>query len=246
MKHQNKLEIRRAMWTTAANMALWYKVLCKAAVDTCKIAVRNPSFDPEKPYDVMFYVIDKDMIFEWDQTGFALSQKADGKRGEEKTMVEKGDDGTTVANTSDVKWSFTGGSFLSGDALPGIATPPSVGVDPKDAANAPCSNIINPTTGQPYEMVFKPHPSGGSVAADAPGWFRTCVAPVMPRKEGKRGLGLCDGLGANIDSPVLVEAEKVQTDISIRVPHSTQKTQGFDTVNMPFFKSQAKLKSLTF
>jgi hypothetical protein len=242
MQNQDKLEVSRAAWSTSANMLLWYNVLADCLVDNCKIAVRNPSFDPDKPYDVLFYVIDKDMLFEWDQTGVSLDQKDDGKASCERTMTYgKHDKGQTVSNKSSVKWSFTGGSFINGDALPGMATPPSVGMNVSDARNPPKSNMIDPETAQPYEMVFKPHRSGGFVAADAPGWFETCVATVLPKRAGKKGCGLCDGLSANIDYPVLVAAENANCHLCIRVPHSSESTQGCDLVNFPVLKREVKL-----
>jgi hypothetical protein len=241
--NQDKLEVSRAMWSTAENYVEWYRVLQETLVDVCNIAVRNEHYDPNKPYDTMFVVTDKDMIYEWDQTGLTLDQKDDGKAKTEKTwVIDDWDDGTTASNKTSVRWSFTGGSFLNGDALPGLATPPSVGLNPADTQNPPKSNMVNPATGQFYEMLFKPHPSGGVVSADAPGWFRACVSQVLPRRAGKRGCGLCDGLGANICLPVLDAALEVDSEITVRCPHSSQDTQGCDLVNFPMFKKDANMK----
>ena len=121
LKSQTGLEMDRAKWTTAEHLAAGYEVVMDAMLK-CGIAVKNEDFNPDLPYDTMFYVTDPDMLFEWDQTSFTLDQTEDGKAPTEKSMVvDANDDGECVAVKSAVKWTITGGSFMTGDSLPGCA-----------------------------------------------------------------------------------------------------------------------------
>lgn len=114
----------------------------------CGIATKNKEFDETKPYDVQFYVTDPDMVFEWDQTGFSLGHTKDGKGPSEKTMVIDADGGSEcVATKSNVRWTLTGGSFMTGDSLPDCATPPSKSIQLALLRAPPRSTIIDPATG---------------------------------------------------------------------------------------------------
>ena len=119
------------------------------------IAVQNEQFDSVKPYDTTFIVTDPDMVFQWDQTGFTLDQMDDGKGATERTMIiDPGDSGECVANKSNVRWTITGGSFMSGDSLPGCATPPTQSMQLALTKNPPLSAIIDQATGKGSHASF--------------------------------------------------------------------------------------------
>ena len=156
MKNQVRLEMDRKRWTTSDHFCSWYDVVMDGMIQ-CGIAVKNDSFKDSEPYDIMFYVTDPDMVFEWDQTGFTLDQTDDGKGPTEKTMtVDSDDDGTCVVNKSSVRWTLTGGSFMNGDASPGCATPPSKSMQLSLMKDPPRSNLIDPETGGPSTMPVLP------------------------------------------------------------------------------------------
>ncbi|XP_065175836.1 uncharacterized protein LOC135805678 [Sycon ciliatum] len=159
MKNQVRLEMDRKRWTTSDHFCSWYEVVMDGMIQ-CGIAVKTDSFKDSEPCDIMFYVTDPDMVFEWDQTGFTLDQTDDGKGPTEKTMtVDSDDDGTCVVNKSSVRWTLTGGSIMNGDALPGCATPPSKSMHLSLMKDPPRSNLVDPETGDRRPCQFYPHPS---------------------------------------------------------------------------------------
>ena len=240
VKNQTRLEMDRARWTTANHLKDWYDVVMEGMV-ACGIAVANEHFNPELPYDTMFYITDPDMVYEWDQTGFSLDQTEDGKGPTEKTMtIDSDDNGECVANKSNVRWTLTGGSFLTGDSLPGCATPGTQGVKLSLLKDPPLSTIIDPATKKGRPCQFYPHQSGGFTYELAPQWMRQVVGPCLPKKEGKRAYGLCDGYGAHTTLPMVQAANEVGSDLQLRVPHTSHVSQVADVANFPLFKQKAK------
>ena len=240
VKNQTRLEMDRARWSTAEHFKEWYDVVMEGMMK-CGIAVTNSQFDPEKPYDTMFTVSDTDMVFEWDQTGFTLDQMDDGKGATEKTMtIDADDSGECVANKTNVRWTITGGSFMNGDSLPGCATPPTQSMRLALMKDPPLSTIIDPATGKGFPCQFSPHPSGGFSYELAPLWLKNVVGSCLPKKDGKRCYGLCDGYGAYTTMPMVNAANEIGCDIQLRVPHTSHVSQVADVVNFPKFKRQAK------
>ena len=240
VKNQTRLEMDRARWTTSSHMRDWYQVVADGLVK-CGIAVMNPEFDPEKPYDVVCTITDPDMIFEWDQTGFTLDQLDDGHASTEKTMVvDAEDDGECVANKTNIRWTLTGGSFLNGESLPGCATPPSKSIKLALLKDPPLSTLVDSATGRRRPCQFYPHPSGGFSYELAPLWLKEVVGPCLPKKDGKRAYGLCDGYGAHTTIPMVEAADEIGCDLQLRVPHTSHVSQVADVANFPRFKREAK------
>ena len=240
VRNQTRLEMDRARWSTAAHFKEWYDVVMNGMIQ-CGIAVKNETFDPNKPYDTMFTITDTDMVFEWDQTGFTLDQTDDGKGVSEKTMTIDADDaGECVANKSTVRWTITGGSFMNGDSLPGCATPPTKSMQLALMKDPPLSTIIDKSTGKGFPCQFSPHHTGGFSYELAPLWLKEVVGPCLPKKDGKRSYGLCDGYGAHTTLPMVNAADEIGCDLQLRVPHTSHVSQVADVANFPKFKRLAK------
>eukprot|EP00966_Prymnesium_polylepis_P250230 5785303-Prymnesium_polylepis.1 len=99
--------------------------------------------------------------------------------------------------------------------------------------------------GEPIRGMFYPHPSGGFIAEHAPGWMRKTLAScfeqaIHVRKE--RVLGLCDGLGAHMSPQMVDAAFEEKIDISLRVPHTSHRTQVEDRKLFLRFKAIARSK----
>ena len=120
---------------------------------------------------------------------------------------------------------------MTGDSLPGCATPPSKSLQLSLLKDPPLSTVIDPSTGKGRPCHFYPHPSGGFLYNLAPLWMKEVVGPCLPRKEGKKTYGLCDGNGAHTTLPMILAAKSIDVVEQLRMPHTSHVSQVADVAN---------------
>ena len=62
VRNQTRLEMDWARWSTTAHFKEWYDVVMNGMIQ-CGIAVKNETFDPDKPYDTIFTITDTRIWF---------------------------------------------------------------------------------------------------------------------------------------------------------------------------------------
>ena len=70
--------------------------------------------------------------------------------------------------------------------------------------------------------------------------MKEVVGPCLPRKEGKKAYGLCDGYGTHATLPMILAAESIDVVLQLCVLYTGHISQVADVANFPKFKRDAK------
>jgi hypothetical protein len=136
-----------------------------------------------------------------------------------------------------------GGSAANGDALPLFVVFPNNSFDLKWTLNGPQSNKIDPRTNEPYSSLFTANDKGGMSDKMGLDYLNTALIPFCPDiSPMNKYILLCDGHGSHLTAAFIQRCATVGFELILRVPHTSDKTQGEDYVSFGVFKKQLALR----
>ena len=210
---------------------------------TAGIATRDPDFDPDKPYDEML-VIPEDQrwrIISYDETDTSLDLLNKSKKKKKKSVIIPGDDGDVIGHKASCKITVTGGRNGAGEALAPYVCysgtlPFHCGERHQNSESGEWEPVVlhNLAKGvdvKPVEPIYAANAKGSMDFAKCLDYTKQISLKSLP------GISLTnnciefiDGCGCHLDSERIDFMIASGMGSILRVPHSTSKTQGEDTV----------------
>lgn len=249
------LEMTRAKWATPENVKKHYEMLSDKLIEL-GFAVRNPGYDPEKPYDEELKIIKPDRIASMDETRLTNDMREKNKSKNCKSIVGKVDDSREfLANKGGGDGTGIGGSTADGIDLPGffIFSKDIIHVgeqndDISEDVRPVCRRMDPANPGHPLPCRFWANTNGGVTGDLGVRYIRGCVEPSMPGLSPENpGLLIMDGHGSHFTLELLSYCRSIGLHIILRPPHTTHILQGEDVQHFAVFKSdyhQAKVTTL--
>jgi hypothetical protein len=267
--HIRPIETSRAQWCTPANLKAWYKVVEDLLVEN-GIAVRNPDYDENKPFDEPIFILYPQYIGEWDEARFLLEQAKDtGKTTQDKRVVPKFKKQSTssarptkrqkhgqceaLAVKTSRAFTGCGGSLANGIDLPALFIIAAEGLKEEWVkSDGPTSRMWDQSINAFAPAMCTANTKGGMKKSLTGDYllkaFSICWRiedrPLHPDPEKAakgvrvRPVALGDGFEDHWADDTLNACDVLQFDLQLRVPHSSQLTQGCDTDNFPIVKKQ--------
>jgi len=245
------LELTRAQWATVENVEKHYNMLAELLIDL-KLAVPNPSYDPEVKLSERVIIVKPGRIASMDETRLTndTTEKTKGKRN--RSIVSKGNDSReALANKGGGDGTGIGGSTADGIDLPGffIFANDIIHAADVDMTKAPVCRRRNPQdVSKPLPCRFWTNEKGGVTGDLGIRYIRGCVEPAMPELSPENpGLLIMDGHGSHFTLELLMYCREIGLHVVLRPPHTTHILQGEDVVHFNLFKDlyvQSKLLKL--
>lgn len=245
------LELTRAQWAIPENLEHHYAQLAQMLVQH-GIAVSNPTYNPNKAYDEVVKIIKPGRIISMDETRLTNDTMEAHKGKNNRSLLSKGDDGTTVVNKGGGDGTGIGGSTADGMDLPGFFIFANdiihAGEQDCDVAREvrPQCRRLNPAEpGRLLECRFWANAKGGVTGDLGVRYIRGCVEPSIPElSPSNPAILIMDGHGSHFTLELLQYCRSIGLHILLRPPHTTHILQGEDVQHFMVFKPlyhQAKL-----
>ena len=245
------LELTRAQWATPENLEHHYAQLAEMMIGL-GIAVANPSFDPKKPYDEMVKIVKPGRLFSMDETRLTNDTMEAHKGKANRSILSKGDDGTTIVNKGGGDGTGIGGSTADGLDLPGffifandIIHAGEQDCDVAKEVRPQCRRLDPAKPGQLLECKFWANAKGWITGDLGVPYIRGCVEPSIPDlSPSSPAIIIMDGHGSHFTLELLLYCREIGLHILLRPPHTTHILQGEDVQHFAVFKPayhQAKL-----
>ena len=245
------LELTRAQWATPANLQHHYNQLAMMLVEL-GIAVKNPSYDPSKPYDEELKITKPGRMISMDETRLTNDTMEAHKGKANRILMKKGDDGTTVVNKGGGDGTGIGGSTADGMDLPGffIFANNIIHSGGQDDDVAPevrpqCRRIDPTKPGQLLPCRFWANAKGGVTGDLGVRYIRGCVEPAIEGlSPSNPAILIMDGHGSHFTLELLTYCRQIGLHVLLRPPHTTHILQGEDVQHFAVFKPayhQAKI-----
>ena len=239
-------EADRARWCTASNLEAHYNVLEATALEH-KFAVRNSDFDPSTPCSQKILWVGNKLprVMSWDESRVTLDMvEVDGNL---RTLCLRGpgDEGKTLAHKGGPSATVVGGSTAAGDSLPCHLIFSSKLMQPGWTLNMPVSTLIDTSVNppKPFPTTFHCNETGtmehttGCVRYFEQNVFPTYAAVDQPVCPVDPILAVTNGHGSHLSFEFLEFCRRKGIILVLRTPHSTNVSQGEDTVKFPCFKT---------
>ena len=245
------LELTRAQWATPTNLKHHYQQLAAMLLDS-GIAVKNPGYDPEKPYDEELKIIKPGRMISMDETRLTNDTMEAHKGKANRSLMRKGDSGYTVVNKGGGDSTGIGGTTADGIDLPGffIFANNIIHSGGQDDDVAPevrpqCRRMDPANPGQPLPCRFRANAKGGVTGDLGVRYIRGCVEPsIKDLSPSDPAVLIMDGHGSHFTLELLTYCREIGLLILLRPPHTTHILQGEDVQHFAVFKPayhQAKI-----
>ena len=245
------IETSRAEWCTPENMKKYYDIAAQVFLDA-GIAEKNPKYDPDVPYDFTkpydaqplecqpVIVTKPHRLASYDETDATLDQTDKSKKNTDRIILGgKDDTGAVKATKSSVKITLVGGR-IGKNALPAYV---NFGTGDSHQAhwgrNPPMANVVKGADGKKVEPIIAHSKTGAMNSERCLDYTKKILMPAMfgiSAEEGNGGVEVCDGCNVHLSYPRLQYAREHGLRVLLRVPHTSDKTQGEDTVIFRLFK----------
>lgn len=190
----------------------------------------------------------KHRIISFDETHWMLGDDVKKKpigvamiHGNENAYID-----TNVSTTKSSKSAtLVGGSNASGQSLPMMAIFPDGTFDMTWTVGAPESMILD-SNGKRLKAVFAANAKGGMTNDMSLVYLNKILIPSCPGvSPTNKYIIICDGHGSHLTAAFVQRCRELGFTLILRIPHTTDKTQGEDVVNFGVFKSaEARAKGL--
>ena len=256
MVSKKDLDVVRARWTTAANVAKFYDLLFSAAVSLgAAEALPNVTLDHEGASQL--HIFHPRLWVSMDETSVSLSPEATHANGQAIISAHAGDEGQTLHSKGLPRSTLVYARNGAGQLLPSMVVCGGRAKLPDDfprvdlLAEAPCQSEGEGNADVPPNVVdaegvpLKTHWTANKRASLNTDllieWYEHCLLPSL-RVGGLRAerpaILLYDGVQTHVTLAFIEHCVENNVHVFLRTPHTTVVLQGEDTVVFPYVSFQ--------
>ena len=261
MGHLQPIEATREAWMTPANLLTYYNVAQNVLLES-GIAVVNPDFDPDVEYSQPILIPEENRwrILSYDETDVSLGTDHTSKKKSNKTVVGLAgeDDGAVVTYKSSGKITATAGRNGAGQSLsPYICYQGGIperthecwAIDDHGKQvwrQVELENSITDEDGNAVEIIYSANAKGSMNSERCLDFLNKITAPSLPgmKPQELMCVEFIDGCNCHLSYERLKKAQEIGLGVILRLPNSTSRTQGEDTVLFrklkPLFQKQKR------